>query len=136
MHWSVNYLGRPFQSGADGPDAYDCWGLVRAVLRDRAGIEVPKAPVSDATNAREVAREFARSQLYADWREIDTPERELDVTLMAEGRYPVHVGLWIPVGRGRVLHAVEAGGVVCVDLTSLSMAGYRVLGWYRHAHLC
>ncbi len=39
--WVDDYRGRPFERGRDGPDAFDCYGLVRAVLRDQWGAETP-----------------------------------------------------------------------------------------------
>ena len=48
MHWTADYLGKPWRNGADGPDAFDCYGLVRAVYRDRYGIEMPVVS-ADAT---------------------------------------------------------------------------------------
>jgi cell wall-associated NlpC family hydrolase len=133
MHWTVGYLGKPWSPGANGPDAYDCWGLIRAVLKDRGGIDIPAAPVArERDSLRAVLTAFRDSPLYQLWRPVDRPEA-LDVALMAEGRHPVHVGVWVPEGRGRVLHATQGMGVVCMDLPTLEFNGFRVLGWYRHA---
>jgi len=137
MHWTVNYLGRPWAPGANGPDAYDCWGLVRAVMLDQAGIVIPAAPVARGRDSlRDVLEAFRTSPLHNDWRRIERPEQPLECALMAEGKHPVHVGLWVPaIGRGRVLHAIQGAGVVCMDLTTLELNSFRVLGWYRHADL-
>lgn len=39
--WVERYRGRPFLRGSDGPEAFDCYGLVRAVLRDVWGASTP-----------------------------------------------------------------------------------------------
>lgn len=33
--WIDAALGKPYRAGATGPDAFDCWGVVRGFLRDR-----------------------------------------------------------------------------------------------------
>lgn len=39
--WVARYIGLPFALGGRGPDAYDCWGLVRLVLAEQFGVQVP-----------------------------------------------------------------------------------------------
>jgi cell wall-associated NlpC family hydrolase len=34
------YLGTPFEFGGRGPDTYDCYGLIMAVLKER-GVVIP-----------------------------------------------------------------------------------------------
>ena len=136
MHWCVNYLGKPWKPGASGPNEFDCWGLISTVMRERAGIDVPLAPVArDRDDLRDVLREFQQSPLHIDWLEIKKPERDLDGALMAQGKYPVHVGLYINADGGKVLHAIKEGGVVCMSLATLRHNGFRVVRWYRHASL-
>lgn len=55
--WPARYIGAPWQSGGNGPESYDCWGLVRAVYRDIAGIELPLVDV-DAHDPRAVLAAF------------------------------------------------------------------------------
>ena len=49
MHWTAEYLGKPWRNGAAGPDAFDCYGLVRAVYRDRYGVEYEIDPLPAGT---------------------------------------------------------------------------------------
>ena len=30
-HWATDYIGKPWVVASDGPEAYDCWGLVVAI---------------------------------------------------------------------------------------------------------
>lgn len=136
MHWAASYLGKPWKPGACGPDAYDCWGLLRAVYRARAGIELPEAGVAQVTHSlRDVIKRFADDQLYGGWRKIDAPGRDLDGALMAQAKNPIHVGLWLTADGGKMLHAISGGGVVAMNATSLASAGFKVLAWYRHEDL-
>jgi len=127
MHWAVPYLGKPWRIGADGPDAYDCWGLVRAILRQRAGIELQPIVESDV---RDLIRAFETHPERKAWVKVERP-RELDAVLMSQARHPVHVGIWVDASGGRVLHAAKPM-VAAQDEIALKAGGYKVHGFYRH----
>jgi len=130
MHWSAAYLGRPWQVGATGPAAYDCWGLVAAVLRQRAGVVV--TPIaSPPEELRALIGYFRDHPEFAHWRPVETP-RELDCAVMAQARHPFHVGLWLD--GGRILHAMQPA-VRIHDRVGLAHAGFRIHGIYRHEAL-
>ena len=79
MHWTADYLGKPWRNGADGPDAFDCYGLVRAVYRDRCGVEMPVVS-ADATRVLaclHAARDYAD---YSQWEAV-TERQDGDVLL-------------------------------------------------------
>jgi cell wall-associated NlpC family hydrolase len=46
VHWSSVYVGKPWQLGAEGPDAFDCWGLARWVQREHYARELPQLRVA------------------------------------------------------------------------------------------
>lgn len=128
MHWVADYLGRPYRAGANGPHDYDCWGLVRAVLRDRAEIVLPQAPLAIASGDHASVRAaFRDDDLYRGWREVDD-QKDFDAVLMTQARYPSHVGVSV---EGRVLHAIR-GGVCLMDSVTLAANGFRILKRYRH----
>lgn len=123
--WVLAYLGAPWMAGADGPHAYDCWGLVRAVYRDRLGIVLPMIDV-DALSPLAVRRALTRHAERAHWRALAVPQ-PYAVALMSHGTRPHHVGVW--TGEA-VLHAIEGAGVVHQSLSSLKVHGWRVLEIY------
>lgn len=133
MHWATAYLGKPWRLGADGPDAFDCWGLVRAVLRERAGLDLQPIVIPQS-DQRGIAKAFEGHAELADWTEQPVP-RELDAVLMAQARHPIHVGLWVYAGGLRILHARQGSGVVAQDPVSLRRHGYHVLSTWRHRTL-
>ena len=133
VHWTVAYLGRPWVSGAAGPDAFDCWGLVRAVYRDRLGIEIPRVDC-DGEDLRAVLSLFCESREFESWVEVDNP-RDLDACLMTQHANPSHVGVYLDADYGRVLHAAKGVGVTAVDLMTLRDNGFKVVRWYRHKRL-
>jgi cell wall-associated NlpC family hydrolase len=90
-------LGKPYQWGAAGPDAFDCSGLTMRAWQ-RGGTYLPHWSVAQA---RAVTRVSYAKLLPGDlifWSDNG----------QASGTY--HVGLYI--GRGRMIHAPRPGKVV------------------------
>lgn len=56
---------------------------------------------------------------------------EGDAVLLRQSRHPVHVGVWLAVDGGGVLHAVKDAGVVFQKLPELLLHGWRVEGFYQ-----
>lgn len=135
LHWAYDYLGKPWVLGATGPEAYDCWGLVRAVLRDHFDIEVPAIAIPECTGpamVREARARFASHPELQRWRAVDAPA-DGDGVLMSAARDPWHVGIWLDVDGGGVLHCLEGAGVVFTSRAALNAAGWRRLGYWRFA---
>ena len=129
MHWAEDLIGRPWQAGGRGPDAFDCWGLVRWCWRERFAIEAPEIP-ADAANLRAVLAGFRDHPERERW-ELVERAREGDAVLMRQSRHPVHVGLWLAVDGGGVLHAAGGIGVVFQSPADLTAHGWRIEGTYR-----
>lgn len=129
-HWAETYLGRPWVSGAAGPDAYDCYGLVRAVYAGRFGVALPVLEV-DAARPLAAARAMRDFEGYGAWVSVDGRPAEGDVIQMGHARHPHHVGIWIDADGGRVLHSVEGTGVLAQPLASLRLHGWNILTIYR-----
>lgn len=124
MHWAEAYVGRPWDPRED-----HCWAFCRRVWRERFGLEVPEMPV-DAENTRAVLAAFSAGAERAAWQPVAHGE-EGDAVLMAQGRRPCHVGIWI--APAAVLHSVAGSGAVCTPLARLGTMGYRIAGLYRRA---
>ena len=118
-------IGTPWANGANGPEAYDCWGLVRAYYNEVRGIYLPVVNV-DATRAVAVAHAFAGNAALGDWEHLEFPV-EGSALLMGQARRPHHVGLWL---GGGVLHSIEGAGVVYHCGPQLRLTGWNVLGFY------
>lgn len=121
MHWAQAYIGLPHDEAEN-----HCWAFCRRVWRERFGLEVPDMPMP-AGDARAVRRAFEGHAERAAWLPT-APPQEGDAVLMAMGRWPCHVGIWLRLGG--VLHSV-AGGSVFTPRARLSDLGYRVAGCYR-----
>lgn len=128
--YSLSLLGRPWLSGARGPDAFDCWGLLVEVYR-KGGIALPLYPNIDAKNTLAVARKV--SEGVSEWTQLAEPEHLCAVGLSA-GRHIHHVGLWLATEGGGVLHSASGRGVTFQSIMSLRGIGLTNLTFYRHGN--
>ena len=126
-HWANEYIGIPWRNGAQGPDAFDCWAFVRHIQCEHYGVVVPPINV-DASHLKAVMVSFSRHPELVNWERIAAPEEGCCV-LLANGRYPAHVGVWV---AGALLHCQQPVGVVYHDLLTLRNSGWGQLQYYRH----
>lgn len=132
-HWAIQYLGKPWVSGAQGPEAYDCWSLVRAVYRDQFNITDLPAFITDATDTAQVQAMFDGNQEFSNWRQIDTPI-EGDAVITMNGQRPEHVGIWLAIDGGKILQCVYGAGVVAASVAATRrVIGQHLQFWRRHA---
>lgn len=100
-------LGAPYGSGAAGPDAFDCSGLVQWAYR-RAGRDLPRTSGEQLAAGTPVA------------------QSELRVGDLVSFYGGGHSGLY--AGNGTVIHAgTESTGVELAPLASMPFAGARRL---------
>jgi len=108
-------VGLPYSRDGRGPAAWNCWHLCRHVSAAGFGLELPEyaAAESDA----ETARLILGARASGAWIPIGIQLGA--IAALGRGRFPAHVG--IVVLPGRVLHAVEARGVVVDSLARLAL---------------
>lgn len=101
-------LGCPYQAGATGPQAFDCFGLVACLALPLLGRAVPY-DAAGILRARRTFQPVARPPLTD--------------ALVVMGQQDRHVGVWL-APECMVLHAVEGRGVVVDDLQALHFTGF------------
>lgn len=123
LHWAYEYLGKPYVEGANGPDEYDCWGLVREVCKNRIDCDMPLINVGRTDNQEAI------TEAVKGWEKILPPYKEYDVLTM-KNAFGRHVGICIKAnGKVMFLHA-EDPTVQVLELDKLSRYGYKdVQGW-------
>jgi cell wall-associated NlpC family hydrolase len=128
-HWAAEYIGIPFRDGGRDRAGLDCWGLVRLVLLERFGIEVPGLDgISSGASGEERVAGVVVAALPV-WREIARgDEQPGDVVLLRLKGWPIHVG--VVVMHGVMLHAI-AGCDSCVERYAAPVWTRRVVGIYR-----
>ena len=106
-------IGKPYLAGGEGPDAFDCYGLARYVLRELYGVRLPE------TRQAPIPRRA--------WRRLAEP---VDGAVVLMGVTDTHIGVFV---AGGVLHAMSDIGVVFDDLLSLRFRGFSHLRIYTPA---
>jgi len=135
--WVADYVGLPFAEHGRDRHGIDCWGLVRLVLAERFGIEVP----SYAGDYPGICDKAEIGRLIEDgmgpWRAVPATracagDGVLFKTLDRETRtaWPGHVG--IVVAPGWMLHC-ERGKETVMERYVAPKWGTRLIGVYRYA---
>ncbi len=123
------YIGLPWVAGASGPDAFDCWGFVRYVLKHEFGHNVPQVNVN-ANNLRDVLTAFKQDLAFQSFVEVFNPQNG-DVVLLRQANNPAHCGLWLNIDGGGILHCVRGTGVVFQNKASIKSNGWFIHSYYR-----
>ena len=110
------YVGKPWAPGADGPCAFNCWGLVRDVFRTQRAVDLPivETGSADQVLAANVSA-IKQAAAVSGFRPVhgDLSPREFDVVVF-DGAGELHVGVVVRANRRlNVLHSSHACGVVC-----------------------
>lgn len=130
-HWAAKYQDCTWEAGAQGPRAWDCWSFFRHVQAAHFSRDVPEIGV-DAANIHAVARAFGAHEERARWLPVDVPS-EGDAVLMAHSRHPSHVGVWLDVDGGGVLHCQNGAGVIFTPLNKLAVGGWKRVTFFHPA---
>jgi len=127
--WVKKYIGIPFLSNGRTPAGCDCYGLVRLVLRNEYGIDLPELSdnYADALNVKETARLFAEQLPVLAGQKINAPQ-ERAVVVITEHGVAAHIG--IVAGGGYILHTGIKTGSICQRETHPGLRG-RIEGYYH-----
>jgi hypothetical protein len=129
-HWAAKYIGLPWASGARGPREMDCWGLLCCVNRDQFGIELPLHPV-DANDHLAVARALGAHLDPKEWTRLTVPVDGCGVA-MGVGKRFNHVGVWLAVDGGLILHSAHGRGVTAQSLLAVRNSGMSNTAFFLH----
>lgn len=127
--WAERYIGLPFVDKGRDLSGLDCWGLVRIVLAERAGIDAPTYGEISSTDLLRVARTMNDAAAAWPWRRVEIPQA-LDVVVMKERSF--HVG--VMVSAANVLHIERASDSVAPPLDRVRRV-FAIVGFFRHEAL-
>ena len=128
--WVSEYIGKKYEFGGRGPDAFDCWGLVMDVFK-RRGIDLPDWTAdSDTTRAIvNAVTDFTKTAVVKNYAlKVDSPQ-DYDIALVKRSRDAHHVGVYV---AGGILHATRGcAAIVHNRLTDFAACGTGTVEWYR-----
>lgn len=98
-------IGKPWVNRAEGPEEFDCWGIVIDSFRKVDGVELPQINgyVDEECNVSVAAKEALDSRMYAKCQPTNGA-----IMAAFRGENLVHVGRCL---CGGVLHSTEGMGV-------------------------
>jgi cell wall-associated NlpC family hydrolase len=126
--WVGKYIGIPFITNGRAMNGCDCYGLIRLVLSNEYGIELPELSdnYTDAKNLKETARLFAEHRPVLAAEKLPKAQ-EKAVVVFTEHGVAAHIG--IVAGGGYILHTGAKTGSVCQRETHPGLRG-RIEGYY------
>ncbi|MEW6263388.1 MAG: NlpC/P60 family protein [Thermodesulfobacteriota bacterium] len=120
--WVSSYIGLPFrEAGRERSTGLDCWGLVRLVLAEKLGLDLPSfegvayRKGCDMAALGETMREFRRCLHWAPV--LQGQEECFDLIWLRTAGAPIHVGL--VVAPGWMLHVEQGCDSVIESYTGL-----------------
>ncbi|MBQ4331369.1 MAG: C40 family peptidase [Spirochaetaceae bacterium] len=127
--WAADYIGIPFVSGGRDRTGLDCYGLLRLVMAEQYGYQLPllDSGYDNALNIYDTSPLFFQQIPILAAEKIAGPQ-ESAVALLEIRQLPCHIGIWC--GGGCILHARSGVGVVAEKIDSRRLPG-RIAGWYR-----
>jgi len=132
-HWAKSYIGKPWARMARGPDSFDCWGLVYDVYKTHYNIELPQNLI-DPIHVKAYAMAINEGKDHPDWIEKDEP-KEGYVVPLSKSRLFHHVGIWLDVDEGVILHAHQGSCVVAQSMHSMKAHNWTKFKYYTHRKL-
>lgn len=127
--WVRKYIGIPFKDkGRDG-EGLDCWGLVRTVLKNEFGKELPD--LSDGygsiRDVRAISKLIDETKPLIEAKPVEYPEIG-DIAVIRCKGLPLHVGIY--VGSGYILHTERTVESMIERMSSPAIKN-RIEGWYH-----
>jgi hypothetical protein len=123
----ADYIGIPWVAGAQGPDAYDCMGFFRRLQGEHFGIAVPTIIAPDYDDPACLVQLFGTHEERRRWPRIDKPEHGCAVII----RNPLHIGTWLQIDGGGVLHSVRGVGVIFTHDAAWATSGFGNREFFR-----
>jgi hypothetical protein len=121
----LKYLGKRYERGATGPDAYDCWTLVCDIYKC-FGIKLNYYPKE--LNLFGIVKEMGSCK--ADFNEVQNL-KDYDLILTGSHDRPHHIGVAL---NHAMLHAMEDFGVIMTPIEQVNTRlNLNILKVYRHA---
>ena len=128
--WINDVVGKPWEDRADGPDSYDCWGLVIDSFSRVDGD--PLNEVDGYASGAPIEVAGASEELSGDWEECEAEHGAVFCVYNNEGSM-VHVGriLAIPKAGLYAVHSRGEGGQVQTNKIGAIKRKYANLKFFR-----
>lgn len=132
-HWALGYIGLPWVAMGRGVQGFDCYGLFMRVQKLYFGVDVPDIGIDPSIDVIGKLRAFKHHKEFSHWRVVVEPI-EGDAVMMGNGRAVSHIGVYLAVDGGGVLHCDDIGGVQFTPHGGFGghENNYEILKYLRH----
>lgn len=129
-HWIFQVLGKPWESGARGPDSFDCYGLLYWVKKNHFEDDIPCLQDMHFSNLLNVSNRFRENMV--SWEKISFPVDGCAVAMsQVKTGFIHHCGIYSKVDGGLVVHAAENKHVVAETIQSLLLHGWKNISFFE-----
>lgn len=125
-------LGTRYQVNGTGPNGFDCWTFTQHIQKILWSRQLADAPLPESGNIRELVRIIKYHNEHKNWRVVDRPVHSGLVELSCS-RHPHHIGTWLDIDGGGLVHCDGPAGVTFDPLIALKAAGWRRFIFYEWA---
>jgi cell wall-associated NlpC family hydrolase len=126
--WADPYIGVSYLPGGRDRNGWDCLGLVRTVLAEQRGIEIPSFDERYTTDydVPQIAA-MARREALLRGTEVG-PGSELPFDLAMFRTRPLHCGIVVEFG---LMLSVQRGAATCLERYYGPAWKHRLIGFWR-----
>jgi hypothetical protein len=117
-------VGKPYRLGAAGPDCFDCYGISRHLQREFFGRDCPLFEMPGQAGRIAIASAIALHPFRSKWVEVQGPADGCAVS-MAKQDIGYHLGTYLSLDGGIIVHAVEDSGVTVDTIFAMKAMGWR-----------
>lgn len=124
-------IGRPYIPGGQGPDSFDCWGLVRYFYREMYGVTLYDFSHIHARDLKSASAEIDKVTNSHLWTPLEKPEPGC-IVAMSRSRVLHHVGVWVDIDGGLCLHALDGAAVVAQTVQRLRQERFSKILFFKY----
>lgn len=106
----ADYIGLKWESGAAGPEKYDCHNLVLEIQKDFYGKILPDVEVN-ASSLYDVVKKISKDKVWEQFEKLNKPEDGC-IVKMFTAENPNHIGVYVDIDGGGVIHSLKDIGII------------------------
>ena len=127
------HAGIAHELGAKGPRKFDCYSTMQLVQFWLFGRETVEARIEHDAGRKAVLDAISTHEARRLWKPVKGKPAHGDIVSMTHVREPFHVGTYLEVDRGVILHCASITGLAVDDNSALIAGGWNNLRYYRWA---
>tara|TARA_R110000772_G_scaffold268565_1_gene396203 strand:- start:2925 stop:3359 length:435 start_codon:yes stop_codon:yes gene_type:complete len=124
-------IGKPYQPGGQGPEVFDCWGLVKYVYEEVFQTHLQDFSHIYAHDLKACSAQIESSTGSTNWLQVETPSHG-SVVAMSRSKILHHVGVWLDIDGGLCLHAVDGQAVIAQNLQRLKQERFTKILFFNY----